>query len=456
MAQIRSSGWWMGLTAILAAIFLGGVTILTFWGWPEVAPNPEPTVIFVTASPPSTAIDHPAPLEAEPLTPGVLDAVDTGWILVEYDSSAGRYGPPLVTVTPAPSAPGVVPSSTQTPGTGPWEWEIPGPRYLYVIDPSGAAYEAGDLGNTRTIRLALWLPDLRTVIVEETVAGGTALRSFDLITGALSDRFPSPKGSGVWVDPELRIANDDQGMLVVHGGATSRSIELVGFDGDLIATPVESVTLGGFLESTDGTILVTVEGNPGSGQQIVSYSAPGTSIFPVSTPSPEPSPSPSESPDSSGYERFSHGMPAGEEDCAPVSWPEGRQLLVACLHEDGSTVLYTLALLTSTFVDVTTLPPGEAFLLFNGGGDRVARGSIVVSALGETAWSMPPGEPVPEGLAWAGEYLISWGDADSPPRPGFGYPSVVARHSTRGELSYVLVKNKGAAGFDRIVVAPQD
>jgi hypothetical protein len=468
VAQIRSSRWWIGLTAILATVFLGTAATLTFWGWPRAAGSgPEPSQIVVTVTPTSTEIVHPAPLDAWPLTASVLESVNEDWILVEYDSSAGRFGPPLVAVTPSSDGPTPTASPLWVPGEGSPEWEIPGQRYLYVVDPSGAAFEAARLGVSSNLRLVGWLPDRRTAIVEEAVGGGVALHTIDLITGELSDRFPGPNGAeaGTWIDPEVRLSTDVDGLVVVYGARhDTRGITRIGFDGTPVSTPVEPIVLGGFIQSPDGTILVVAEGGGESDQAIVSYAAPGTSIFPEPSPSASPTATPvaspvasnSGSPAGGGYERYSHGLPAGEEDCTPVSWPEDRQILIACTHEDGVVVLYTLALMTSTFVDVTTVPfdEDEPFLTFNDQGTRIARGTIVINRLGETVWSAPSNEPTPRDLRWAGEFLITWGDAEAIPKPGYEAPSITARHSSRGDLSYVLQGNPGAAGFGVVVAAP--
>lgn len=468
MTQIRSSRWWIGLTAILATVFLGATAVLTFWGWPSATePTPEPSPSAASPSPTSTGITHPAPLEARSLTESVLESVDDGWILVEYDSSAGRYGPPLVAVTPSPVGPTPAASPVWVPGEGSPVWEIPGKRYLYAVDPGGEAYEAAGFGDSQSLRLVLWLPDRRTAIVEKPVGGGVALYSFDLITGELSDRFPGPGGTstGIWIAPDLRISRDGKGLLVVYReGNNVRGITSIEFDGTSLSTPVRSVVYGGFIQSADGTILVVAEGEGGSNQKIVSYAAPGTSIFPGPTPSGPPAAPPTATPTvtsvpppvDTGYERFDHGLPAGEEECWPVSWPEGRQLLIACTHDDGAIVLYTLALMTSTFVDVTTVPfeEGEPFLSVNGEGARIARGSTVINVLGEDIWAVPSYEPKPTGLLWAGDFLVAWGDIETPLEPGFGESSITVRHSSRGDLAYVLEAIPGAAGFGAIVAAP--
>lgn len=472
MAAIRSSRWWVGLTSILAMAFLGTIAILVSWGWPHAAdPAPEPTRIVVTASPAPTVFDHPVPLEASPLTASDLESVTDGWILVEYDSSAGRFGSPLVAVTPASDGPTPAASPVWVPGAGSPEWEIQGPRYLYLVDPSGTALEAADLGDATDLRLLSWLPDRRTAIVGTPVTGGVEMHAFDLLTGELSDPFPGPDGAstGIWIDPVVAISTDGDGLVVVYGTKhDTRGITRIEFDGTPISTPVEPIEFGGYVQSADGTILVVAEGGGESGQTIVSYAAPGNSIFPgpspeaaptaspTAAPTVSPSASPTPSPTSDEYERYSHGLPAGEEGCWPTSWPEGRQLLIACSHEDGAVVLYTLALMTSTFVDVTTVPydEEEPYLSFKGDGTRIARGTEVINPLGETVWSMPADEPVPGGLMWAGDFLVSWGDAGTTPEPGYGAPSIAARHSSRGDLVYVLKAIPGAAGFGSVVAAP--
>jgi hypothetical protein len=280
------------------------------------------------------------------------------------------------------------------------------------------------------------------------------LNTLDLLTGELSDRFPGPGGasSGVWIDPVVSISTDGDGLVVVYGAKRStKGITRIEFDGTPVSTPVEPIEFGGYVQSADGTILVVAEGGGKSDRAIVSYAAPGSSIFPEPSPAASPSPSPT----GNGYERYSHGLPAGEEECWPASWPEDRQLLVACTHEDGAVVLYTLALMSSTFVDVTTVPDDEdeRYLSFKGDGTRIARGTEVINRLGETIWSSPAGEPVPEGLTWAGDLLVSWGDVESKRGSAHGASSITARHSSRGDLAYVLDAIPGAAGFGVVVAA---
>lgn len=481
MARIRSTRWWVGLTAIFASVFLGTVATLTFWNWPHAAdPGPEPSIVFITASPAPTVVNHPAPLDAKPLTQNILRSVNDGWILTEYDSSAGLYAPPSVLVTPSPGG-SATPSPVEVLGDGPWEWEIPGTTYIYAVDPSGAVYEAADLGVGTDVSLDLWLPDLRTAIVEEPVIGGTALRTLDLVTGDLSEPFPGPGGSssGVWREPVLRLANDGEGIWVsFEEESGARGLNLINLDGEPEAALVRPGYFGGFIESSDGGTVITVEGVSGPGWSIVSYSVPGTSIYPEPTAEPSTSPTseptPAASPTSTspygpaapttplltitpdGYERVAHGMPPGEEDCFPASWPEDRQLLIACVHENGALVLYTLALVTSTFVDVATFPAvvDESALLVNRDGTRIVRGAAVVNPIGDTVWTLPSARSRPTGLVWAGDYLVTWGDSQSPPDPGYGASALYVWHASQGDSAYVLKANRGASGFAKVIPAP--
>jgi len=475
VARIRSSRWWIGLTAILASVFLGSAAILIAWDWPQPAgAGPEPSIIYVTASQAPTVIVHPAPLDSEPLTDVTLGSINDGWILVEYDSSAGTFAPPPVTVTPSPDEEGAA-SPFEIPGSGPSEWEIPGTRYLYAVDPSGTAYEAANLGSETGLRLVLWLPDLRTVIVEEQDGGGASFRTFDLVTGALSGRFLGPGGSAsrTWIDPELRLARDGDGVWVsFDNGSGARGLNRIGFDGSPEIELVSPKDLAGFIESADGSTIVTVEGASGPNWTVVSYSEPGTSVFPEPVVAASPSPTPEASPEatpapagpskpevtitSEGYERAAHGMPPGETNCYPASWPEDRQLLIACTEEDESLVLYTLALATSTFVDVATFPSNgdSSTLLFSDDGTRIVRLPDIVNAIGDPVWTLPTGESRPIGLVWAGDYLVTWGDTQDPPDLGYGAGALYVRHSSKGEGAYALRANPGAAGFGTVVPAP--
>lgn len=468
MAQIKSSRWWIGLTGILATVFLASAATLTIVGWPHVSmPAPEPSASYHPApsvTPTSEAIVHPVALEAWPLTDPVLQSIGEGWALVEYDSSAGGFEPALVTVTPDPDGPSPSAAPIEVPGNGPSEWGIPGPRYLYVVDPNGILYEAGNLGVASERRLLAWLPDRVHAIVSQPASGdAVTLHTFDLVSGQLSGPLPGPSGiaGGTWIDPEVRISTDGNGM-VIESGAGEREIVRMGFDGAPVSVLVAPVKMGNYVQSVDGTILIVAEKEtiPGEEDQrwtIVAY----TDEASLASPSPSPTPEPTVSPTSSaepGYGplvRQAHGLPPGEDYCYPVSWPPDRQLLNACPRDDGTVLLYTLALRTSTFVDVATAQArsGDVFLAFNADGTRLARGRSMLNVLGEELWRINDRLPAPTGLAWAGEFILLWGDDSSPPAPGYGASEITARRAEDGELVYIVSAVEGASGFHAVIPA---
>ncbi len=468
MAQIRSSRWWVGLTGILATIFLGSAAALTFVGWPHVEmPTGVPTVTLPGPSPGTSdaPIAHPVALDARPLTTSALRSVGEGWVLVEYDSSAGAFEPAPVMVTPDPNGPSPSAAPVAVPGDGPPRWDIPGPRYLYVVDPGGVLYAAGNLGVASETRLLAWLPDRRHAIVSQP-AGGEAvtLHTFDLLSSELSDALPGPDGTagGTWIDPEVRISTDGDAMLVAYG-AGNRGIARVGFEGSPIAVVVAPVEMSGYVQSADGTILVVAETEAVPGENarrwtIATYTEEAKLLAPSPSAEPEPvaSGTPSPDPGYGPYIRETHGLPPGEDRCFPVSWPPDRQLLNACPKNDGTVPFYTLTLLTSTFVDVSVAPAidGDTLLAFNTDGTRIARGRSVLNLYGELIWRLVDRVPAPTGVIWAGESLLTWGDATTPPAPEFGAREIRARKAEDGELVYVLTAVEGASGFHAVVVAP--
>jgi hypothetical protein len=468
VAQIRSSRWWIGLTALLGLVFLASAAALTFVGWPQVGrPAPQVTVTALdpSAEPSGGPITHPAPLTSEALTVSALSSVTEGWVLVEYDSSSGAYSSPLVTITPDPDGPSPSASPQVVPGDGPSGWRIPGPLYLYVVDPSGLLYAAGNLGVESDLRLLAWLPDRQHAVLSESKGDGTVtLHTLDLISGQLSRSFVGPNGKsgGEWVDPEVRMSTDGEGMLIAYGSG-KRGIARVSFDGSSVTVLVPPVEMSGFVQSTDGGILVVGEKEVVALKErwtIATYTSPNATSTPnpsssVGTPS-TASPSPAAETDSGPWTRDNHGLPPGESRCFPVSWPPNRQLLNACPHSNGTVPLYTLALMTSTFVDVSKAPAvnGDDFLVFNNDGTRIARGRTVLNLLGDGLWRLVDRVPTPTGVVFAGDFLLAWGDADSPGIAGSGASEIRVRKASDGQLVYTLNAIEGASGFHTVVAAP--
>lgn len=476
MAQIRSSRWWGGLASILATVFIATVAALTFSNWPAAGGRDlaYPTAIPSPSSDPaSTQIVHPARLQAHRLTGSDVASISSDWLLVEYNTSAGAFAPETATVTPDHNTELPNPDLASVAGDGPAVWEIPGPTVLYVVDPSGSLYEGVDLGENPSLDLLAWLPDHHTVVIERpSSGGGSTLHELDILTGVESEAFAGPGGeaSGRWVNPDVAVSTDGLGLVVQHGDG-ARSVSLINLEGAAVSEPVVKASLGMVVQSPDGTIVVTLEAAAKDAEAdttIVSYTAPGASVGPspsptlppgvvppppIPAPSSSPSPSPSEGP--RGYSRVVHGLPPGEESCEPLAWPTGRQLLVKCAHDDGTVVLYTLALATSTFVDVSTIDLGEDNLFFelNPAGIRIAGGRSVVSAVGTEVWQIAASEPNPTGLVWTESLLIQWGDIDVEARAGYGVDRVVARRVATGEVAYEVDAIRGAAGFGAILTA---
>jgi hypothetical protein len=451
----------------LATAFLASVAALTFVGWPHVempAPDPSDDQSLPSIAPTFDTIVHPVALDAQALTEPVVQSVEDGWALVEYDSSAGDLG--VATVT-APSDPtGIAPSEdpVEDQGDGHPKGEIPGPRYLYVVDPGGLLYAAGDLGVATGIRLLAWLPDHRHAIVSEPAADGrVTLHAFDLVSGQMSAILPDANGTagGAWVNPEVRVSTDGEGMLIAYG-ASERGIVRMGFDGSPLSTLVAPVEMGGFLQSMDGTTVVVVEKEQASGDDdgqwtIATYAEEVVVVSPSPSAAPTPvtSPSPAVQPGYGVFVRQSHGLPAGEEWCFPVSWAKERQLLNACPRDDGTVLLYTLAMRTSTYVDVAIAPArdGDMSLAFNADGTRMARGRSLLNVLGEELWRLNDQLPAPTSVVWSGEYLLAWGDDSAPPAPGYGANAIRARLGETGELVYAIYAVEGASGFHTVVTA---
>jgi hypothetical protein len=129
-------------------------------------------------------------------------------------------------------------------------------------------------------------------------------------------------------------------------------------------------------------------------------------------------------------------------------------LLNACVRDDGSVVLYTLALMTSTFVDVTTFTlaeDGPPTFAFNDDGTRIATGRRVLNLFGDETWALSSGVPTPGGSMWAGESLVLWSE---PHEPGHGAAEMSARDISDGTLAWVLSAVEGASGFHTVVAAP--
>ena len=475
MAQIRSSRWWLGLTAVLAFVFLGSVFALTFRGWGGGSPD-DGTGPTTGSTPSATASlgpqEHPVPLRALPLGESTLSSIGPGWLLVEYDSGSGTFTPAgtePVNPAPEPSASDaeatVLPESPDSTSSG-GTWETPGPRYLYLVDPSGELYEAADLGEDSDLRLLAWLPDRRTAIVgrlDPLIPGRMTLHRLDLITGSVSDPLAGPEGSFTepeWDNPRVSVSVEQDALLVEYG-ADRRGLIAMGIDGVRIGTIVPPSEGLSFIEGSGGGLYVVGEtsGSGANAERTIAIYTRSDLVEP-SGPVPELSPSASAAttPVTPGtYVRVDHGLPAAEDNCSPGTWPDERQLVIVCPQDANTFALYTLAPATSTFVEVSTVrrTRSDTFFVFNpDDGTRIALGREVAKVIGTTAWSMSRDDPAPLGLTWAGNILVAWGDASLNSAAGYGAANLRSYQIGDGSPLYVVYAVPGASGFHAVVAAP--
>lgn len=478
MAQIRSSRWWVGLTAVLATAFVAAVYFVGFWepgsgSASAVGTSPSASASVAPSDAPSGPIS--APDEALPLTPDVLEAIGPGWLLTTYNSSSGRYASADERIGGAsPAAPSS--SSGRT-------WDNPGTRRILVVDRVGTVYEGADLGISSGLVLRLWLPDGRTVIVAHPQPGDhsrVVLYSFDIITGQLSAPFdgpgaapsfaslspsPSPSASPsaspvaqvapaaptnsspVWVGGDVRLASGGDSLLVSDGADQRQWVRLT-LDGRAIAQAVPPITAGTLVEDPDGAAyavseLVTITAQRWD-EEILEWVTYARQYWHTVTYAEELT---------GKGDRVDHGAPPSEDQCDPFSWAPGRQLLETCQREDGTVALYTVAPATNTFVRVAVFPPnpGGTFFSAKPDGTRVATDTAVYTITGEVAWKPPSDEPRPTGFAWSGDVLALWGDAVATNAPGYGEPEIRVHDAFDGRPRFILVARPGEAGFGTVV-----
>lgn len=496
MAQIRSSRWWGGLTGTLALAFLVGASVLMGWNVggssgrsASVAPSASATEASPTASAgPISAADVTIPLSAF-----VLQSVEPGWVLTTYDSSSGRY-----LTAEQRAAPTVAASDQGDGGSSFPSWDRPGTRHVYLIDRVGTVYEGADLGVSSRLELRLWLPGGRTAVVSRPQAPGSdqvVLYAFDVVTGALSAPFdgpaaaapfgsgapaptmappsaspdasaapappaatPTPVPSGVpvaaspiWTSPEVRLAAGGDALLVTDGTESRQWVRL-SLDGRAIGQVIPPIAAGTFFDEPTGASYVASELVTTVSQKWVEATLEWVdyteqhwnTVTYAAKPTGE-----------AAKDRVDHGAPPEEARCDPVSWAPDRQLVDACTRTDGSTVLYAVAASTDTFVRVAVIPTTTADPVFSVKPDatRVAVGDRVYSIVGDLAWSLPPGEPTPSGLAWSGDLLVLWGDPTLGVAPVHGASEIRAHDAFAGDAAYTLVSREGEAGFGPVLGA---
>ena len=482
MAQIRSSRWWGGLTGVLALAFVVGASLLMGWGFGGSSGRAASVSTSQTATEaPPTAQPGPiaAPDQATPLSAFVLQSVGPGWTLTTYDSSSGRY----LTGAQRAAPTGASPAAGEDRASFPF-WDHPGTRSVYVIDRVGTVYEGADLGVSSQLELRLWLPGGRTAVVARPEGPGSdrfVLYAFDIITGALSAPFdgpaaaarfgsnapsPGPSASAApaplpapastvaspaWTSPDVRLAAGRDALLVAEGGALRQWVRL-SLDGRAVAQVIPPAKAGAFVDDPSGASYVASELVTTVSQKWVEATQAWVdytdkhwnTVTYAATPTGD-----------AATDRVDHGAPSEDARCDPVSWAPGRQLIDACFRPDGSTALYAVAASTDTFVRVAVIPTTTSDPVFSVKPDatRIAVGNRVYSILGDLAWSLPPLEPIPSGLAWSGDLLVLWGDRDAVLAPGFGASGIRAHDAFAGGAAYALVARAGEAGFGPVLGA---
>ena len=484
MAQLRSSRWWVGLTAVLALAFVVAVYFLGFWEPSSgrasaAAPSPGATE---SASPsPSASGAVAAPDAAVPLTASILESIAPGWLLTTYDSSSGRYR------TAAERAGLATPAPTASAGTR--TWDAPGTRHIFVVDRVGTVYRGADLGVSSGLEPRLWLPDGRTVVVARPQASDptrVVLYDFDILTGSLSEPFdgpgvapsfaartpePSPSpgatpsarpsseptppattpgdASPVWTGGQVRLAANGDGLLV-SDGTTLRQWVLLTLDGRAVAQAVPPITAGTLAEDPKGSVyavseLVTVT-TPKWDDVLLEWVDHKAQYWHTVTFAEVPTADASTN-------RVDHGSPSTEGRCDPFSWAPDRQLLETCRRGDGTIALYTVAPATDTFVRAAVFrpPASEPFFTVKPDGTRVATGRTVYTIAGDLAWHVPSDEPMPTGIAWSGDEYVAWGDASLAASPGRGAGEIRVRDAFGGRPRFTLTARTGEAGFGPVL-----
>ncbi len=504
MAQIRSSRWWGGLTGALALAFVVGASLLMGWGTGGSngrTASPSTSASASEPAPTTSAGPISAPDEAIPLSAFVLQSVEPGWMLTSYDSSSGRYLTAEQRAAPAGAAPTRAASGQGDGGASFPSWDHPGTRHVYLIDRAGTVYEGADLGVSSRLELRLWLPGGRTAIVARPEAPGSnrvVLYAFDVVTGALSAAFDGPAAappfgsnapaptttlpsasppatpapaptpavaptsaasptpdavaaSPVWTNADVRLSAGGDALLVTDGTDVRQWVRL-SLDGRAIGQAVPPVAAGVFFEDPSGASYVASELVTTVGQKWVEATQAWVDFteqrWNTVTYVDEPT-------GDAATDRVDHGAPPEEARCDPVSWAPNRQLLDACARADGSTALYAVAASTDTFVRVAVIPTTASDPLFAVKPDatRIAVGNRAYSIVGDLAWSLPPGEPTPTGLAWSGDLLALWGDRAATVVPGYGVSAIRVHDAFAGDAAYTLISRRGEAGFGPVLGA---
>lgn len=481
MAQIRSSRWWGGLTTALGVTYLAGVAVLMPWGPVGGAQSGhagDDTGRAGATTEPSATLPADAPIArlAQPLTAAVLDSVGEGWTLVQYDGGRGHYR------TDAERRGGEAPAAEFP------TWDVPGATRLYVIDRVGSVYAGASLGENTHLEIVMWLPDHRTAIVAEPQFPGdddVQLFSLDILTGTRSAAFdgpdfappyspggaePSPGPSEspaeppappapaapagtsyYWHNPSLALAADGESLLISEG-ADQRRLVRVTFEGRAVEVAIPPALDGIFVEDPAGGRYVSGEQVTLSGERWVEeilswvpyYEQRWNTVTYVAKPADdEPA-------------RVDHAAPPVGDKCAPRSWAPGRQLLVVCLgNPDLPTLVYTLAIGTSTFVRVAQIPvaPEDRFFSIKPDGTRISVGDVVYVITGDEAWRVSADEPPPTGWLWSGDLAVLWGDAGASPAPGQGAATLWFHDAYDGAVAFTLYAAPGDAGFRSAVGA---
>jgi hypothetical protein len=316
---------------------------------------------------------------------------------------------------------------------------------------------------------------------EEPGSNRVVLFAFDIVTGELSAPFDGPgaappfgsnamaptaspsatsrptatlvdtEASPVWVGGEVRLAASGDAILATDGEETRQWV-LLSLEGRAIAQVIPPIVATSFIEEPTGASYVAGERVEITSQIWVEEDLEWVdrvdvywhTVTYLATPTGD-----------SQVDRVDHGAPPEEARCDPLSWAPDRQLLDGCVRADGTTVLYTVAPRTSTFVKAAVVPTGVSDPYFSVKPDatRVAVGRTVYSIVGEVAWDLASSEATPAGLAWSGSLVAFWGDLAASPAPGYGAFEVQAYDAFDGQAVYALVSRPGEAGYGPLLPA---
>lgn len=178
----------------------------------------ETPTASATVAPSATPTPTAAELrDAAPMSPGMLEAADEGWRIVQYSARDEQE-------------------------------EVLVPATLYLLDPDGQPYVVPTAANPAEWYLLDWLPGSALVVAESRTDGAT--RVMDLLTGE------SGPAIGYWLD-DAQFAGDGSDDVVFSGG-TVAGIEVVraGADAEVRArTAMFGYQYGSanWLRSPDGT-----------------------------------------------------------------------------------------------------------------------------------------------------------------------------------------------------------